>query len=80
MNTENAGKSNLSNLERETIINFNEEEQAMSVYTCSETLIRELDALCARMTDVYMIKKQDEFSKTYELPKKYLTIGKPGKG
>ena len=67
----------LSNLERETIINFNEEEQTMSVYTCSKSLIRKLDALCTKMPEIYRIKRQDEFSKTYEFPKKYLVIGKP---
>jgi len=82
MKTEDTRKIRLSNLERETIINFNEEEQTMSVYTCSKSLIRKLDALCTKMPEIYHIMRHDEVSKTYEFPKKYLVIGKPkpGKG
>lgn len=76
MRTENTNKIRLSNYERETIINFNEEEPTASVYTCSKALIKKMDTLCAKIPDLYRLKRQDGFSKTYEFPKKYLTIRK----
>lgn len=77
MKTEDTRKIRLSSLERETIINFNEEEEALSIYTCSRRLMRNIDRLCARFPELFRLKRHDEFSRTYEFPKKYLTIGKP---
>ncbi len=39
--------------------------------------IRKMDALVRELPDVFRIKRWMEVSKTYEMPKKYVRIGKP---
>ncbi len=39
--------------------------------------IRKMDALVQEFPDVFRIKRWTEISKTYEMPKKYIRIGKP---
>ena len=41
--------------------------------------IRKMDALEKEFLDVFRIKRWTDISKTYEMPKKYVRIGKPRK-
>lgn len=66
----------LTNYERETIITFNEAEQTANVYTCNKALIHKLDGFCKNHSVIIRVQ-EDEFSKTYKLPKKLISIRQP---
>lgn len=68
---------NLTNIERETIINFNDGEDIASIYTCNKALIKRLDTYCKKRPDIYKKVEEDYLSKTYEFPKKYVAIKIP---
>lgn len=67
----------LSAYEKETIILFNAEEKTAEIYTADQAQMRKLDSLCAEFPEIYKLKKQDEISKTYTVPKEYITFRKP---
>lgn len=67
----------LSRYEQETIINYNAGEQTATVYTRDKTVMRKLDTLVADFPDTYNLLGQDEVSKTYSLPKSYVSYRKP---
>ena len=66
-----------SNYERETTINFNDAEKVAEIYTCSRHVIFKLDKLCEKHPDLYKVKEQDDYSKTYIIPKKYISFRAP---
>lgn len=66
----------LTNYEKETIITNNEAEATAECYTCSPVLMRKLDGLCAKSTEI-TVKKQDQYSKTYIFPKKWVGVRLP---
>ena len=68
---------NLTRYEQEVVINFNADEDTATVYSSNPAWIRKMDALVREFPDVFRIKRQTEVSKTYEMPKKYVRIGKP---
>lgn len=68
---------NLSKYERETIINFNEEEKMASIYTCSEAYKKKLDNFCKKRPDLYKLEEDDPPSKTYIFPKRLISIRLP---
>ena len=66
-------KQKLTKYEKETIINFNQDEDFASIYTCDEAWIRMLEKLSkkdARITET----KRDEYSRTYNIPKKAVKV------
>jgi len=67
---------NLTKQERETVIVFNEAEPMAELYTCSQVMIRKMDKLVAE-DDRFSVEKQDEVSKTYIFPKKYVKVRRP---
>lgn len=67
---------NLSKYERETIINFNEEEQVASVYTYNKRLQNKLNALLEERQDIKLIRSGDEWTE-YEVPKKWIKVSPP---
>lgn len=67
----------MTRLEQETIILFNEEETTAEVYTHNRKLIRTLDKFCKEFPDNFKEIMKDENSKTYIVPKQYVTINKP---
>jgi hypothetical protein len=67
---------NLTRLERETIVTFNEQEGHAELYSCSQPVIRMMDKLCAEFPQ-FSVMKTDEISKTYKFPKKYFKVRKP---
>lgn len=67
----------LTRYEQEVVINFNADEDMATLYSANPAWIRKLDALVKAFPNVFRVKRWTEVSKTYELPKKYVRIGKP---
>ena len=67
----------LSRYEQETIVNYNAGEQTATLYTRDKAIMRKLDTLVADSPDIYKQTGQDEVSKTYSLPKSYVSYRKP---
>ncbi len=68
---------NLTRYEQEVVINLNADEDMATVYSANPAWIRKMDALVREFPDVFSVKRQTEISKTYEMPKKLVRIGKP---
>lgn len=66
----------LTRYEKETIILFNDAEDAAEVYTCNSALMRRLDEL-SQNNALVDLTKENKNSKTYNLPKKWVKIQKP---
>lgn len=70
----------LSNVEKETIINFNEAERTASIYTHNGALKRQLLELCrTHPAQVRQIAANGWGGLTFELPKKWLKVSPPRK-
>lgn len=67
----------ISREEQETIINFSADDKTAWVYTCDPVYIRKMDKLCERCPESYKLIKQDEYSKTYSMPKKLVSFRTP---
>ena len=68
----------LTNVEKETVINFNEAERTASVYTHNETLKRQLLELCRTHPEqVRQTAANGWGGLTFELPKKWLKVSPP---
>ena len=72
----------LTNIERETIINFNAAEDTAEVYTADPVYIRKLDKLCEQFPDTYkfmaeLSAKRCKESKTYLMPKRLVKFRSP---
>lgn len=72
----------LTNIERETIINFNAAEDTAEVYTADPVYIRKLDKLCEQFPDTYkfmaeLSAKRCKESKTYLMPKRLVKFWSP---
>lgn len=63
----------LTATERETFISYNEGECQAVVFTCSPSLISELDRLCEERKDIRRTKKA-QHGNTYRVPKKWLKL------
>ncbi len=68
---------NLTRYEQEVVINMNADEDMATVYSANPAWIRKMDALVKEFPDIFYVKRQTEISKTYEMPKKFVRIGKP---
>ena len=68
---------NLTRYEQEVVINFNADEDMVTVYSANPSWIRKMDALVREFPAVFRIKRQTDISKTYEVPKRLVRIGKP---
>jgi hypothetical protein len=66
----------LTRYEKETIILFNDDEKTASVYTHNKALQRKLDSFCTMRPDLYRLTSENVTwqSKTYEVPKKYISL------
>ena len=68
----------LTNVEKETVINFNEAERTASVYTHNEALKRQLLELCRSYPErVRQTAANAWGGLTFELPKKWLKVSPP---
>lgn len=68
---------NLTRYEQEVVIDLNVDEEMETVYSANPAWIRKMDALVKEFPDIFYVKRQTEISKTYEMPKKFVRIGKP---
>jgi hypothetical protein len=68
---------NLTRYEQEVVINFNAEEDTATVYTANPTWLRKMEALAKEFPDTFCLIRQTEISRTYEMPKRLVRIGKP---
>lgn len=66
----------LTKYEKETVINFNEEESAALVYTHNERLRKKLATFAEKSNDCCLIRKGEDYSE-YKIPKKWLKINLP---
>ncbi len=69
----------LTRYEQETIVNYNAGEQTATVYTRDKAVMRKLDTLVSDYPDIYSRTAQDGVSKTYSMPKSYISYRKPRK-
>ena len=70
----------LSNIEKETVINFNEAERTASVYTHNAALKRQFLELCQTHPEqVRQTADNGWGGLTFELPKKWLKVSPPRK-
>ncbi len=68
----------LTNIEKETIINFNEAERTASVYTHNEALKARLLKLCQTHPEQVRQTAVNQWGGlTFELPKKWLKVAPP---
>ena len=66
----------LTKYEKETIINFNEEELTASVYTHNERLRKRLASFAEKSNDCCLVRNGEDYSE-YTIPKKWLKINLP---
>ena len=69
---------NLTNYEKETIIRYNQDEAEANIYTMDPVLIRKLGRIAAADPLAYVLR-EDEDSKTYIVPKKWVKVVAPPK-
>jgi len=70
----------LSNIEKETVINFNDAERKASIYTHNQALKNQLLGLCqSHPEQVRQTAVNSWGGLTFELPKKWLKITPPRK-
>ncbi len=68
----------LSNIEKETVINFNEAERTASIYTHNEALKRQLLELCRTYPEQVRQTDANRWGGlAFELPKKWLKVSPP---
>ena len=68
----------LTNVEKETVINFNEAERTASVYTHNEALKRQLLELCRTHSEQARQTAANGWGGlTFELPKRWLRVTPP---
>jgi hypothetical protein len=70
---------NLTGIERETILSYNDRDEFGTVYTCNAAMIRKMDKFCAEFPNVFKLKCEDGMSKTYIVSKKLIRIKKPAR-
>lgn len=70
---------NLTNYEKETILNYNDEEKDGTVYSCNAAMIRRMDRLAAQYPDEVKQFREDEVSKSYYVPKGWIKVNPPKK-
>ena len=68
---------NLTRYEQEVVINFNADGEMATVYCANPSWLRKMDALVTEFPDTFRLIRQTEISKTYEMPKRLVRIGKP---
>lgn len=67
----------LSRYEKETIILLNAAEDTASIYTADPVWKRKLDKLVEKNPQCYQCVKADEVSKTYSMPKRFISLADP---
>ena len=80
--TEIKNEIRLSKWEKETVINFNDEEDKAVLYTCEAVMLRKMDKLVSEFPQIFKVTEEvvcngKPLSRTYEFPKKYATVRTP---
>lgn len=68
--------NNLTKYERETIINYNYEDDCASVYTYDRALQNKLNKLLNTNSDIKVIRYGDDWCEYY-VPKNYIKVSPP---
>lgn len=68
--------SNLSNYEKETIINYNNEDGTASVFTYHRALQNKLNKLLGTNPDISVLRQGDEWTE-YLVPKSWIKVSPP---
>lgn len=69
---------NLTRLEKETLISFNEAESECHIQAHNAKLINRLDKFCKEFPESFRLDRiGDDGDKYYTINKKYVKIGKP---
>lgn len=68
---------NLSSIEQETIINYNQGEAEATVFTYDKALIRKLERLREKNPAVELLREEKTGAKEYRFPKRWLKVVPP---
>lgn len=68
---------NLSNIEQETIINYNQGEAEATVFTYDKALIRKLERLREKNPAVDLLREEKTGAREYRFPKRWLKVVPP---
>ena len=68
---------NLSNIEQETIINYNQGEAEATVFTYDKALIRKLERLREKNPVVDLLREEKTGAREYRFPKRWLKVVPP---
>lgn len=68
--------SDLTNYEKETIINYNNEERTAQVFTYHRALQNKLNKLLGVNPDISVLRKGDEWTE-YIVPKSWIKVSPP---
>lgn len=71
-------RSTMTKYEKETIINFNEEERTAMISTYNRTLLKKLDGYTEQSSEIRKISGDDEFGE-YVCPKRWVKVQMPKK-
>jgi hypothetical protein len=67
----------LTAIEQEVIITYNRKESFADVYSADPVTIRKLEKMAEKYPERYKLKRKDDISVTYEVPKKLIRFGAP---
>ena len=65
---------NLSSIEQETIINYNQGEAEATVFTYDKALIRKLERLREKNPAVDLLREEKTGAREYRFPKRWLKV------
>ena len=68
---------NLSSIEQETIINYNQGEAEATVFTYDKALIRKLERLREKNPAVELLREEKTGAREYRFPKRWLKVVPP---
>lgn len=68
---------NLLKCEQEVVITFDADSDMATLYTSYPKWIRKMDKLVNDYPEIYKCERTDELSKTYSMPKNYISCRKP---
>lgn len=66
----------LSNVEKETIIRYDDSDSTATIYTCNNRPKAKLDKLSSERTEITVVT-EDDYSRTYNLPKNWIKVRAP---
>ena len=66
----------LTKYEQETLISYNQEEDAAIIDTCDKKMIRKREKMCDKLSTI-TVENQNQHGKIYKLPKKWIKISTP---